>query len=115
MVESEMVGNQPFGVAVTPDSKVYVANFNDNTVSVIAKADGAQHDPRRPYLHCVWYIHSTAEREFREGCLQNGGWRKHPLRCEIPGLQKDAFPSQPKARHRVAPSSTTAPLRSWPI
>ena len=34
-----LVGNQPFGVAVTPDgSKVYVANFNDNTVSVIATA-----------------------------------------------------------------------------
>src|SRR5262249_58331827 len=33
------VGNQPFGVAVSPDgSKVYVANENSNTVSVIDTA-----------------------------------------------------------------------------
>jgi YVTN family beta-propeller protein len=33
------VGNDPYGVAVTPDgSKVYVTNFNSNNVSVIATA-----------------------------------------------------------------------------
>jgi YVTN family beta-propeller protein len=39
MVESETVGNQPFGVAVTPDgSKVYVANEVSASVSVIDTA-----------------------------------------------------------------------------
>ena len=40
------VGNQPNGVAVTPDgSKVYVANRGSNTVSVIATATNMVIDP----------------------------------------------------------------------
>jgi YVTN family beta-propeller protein len=38
VVKTIPVGLLPYGVAVTPDgTKVYVANFNDNTVSVIAR------------------------------------------------------------------------------
>ena len=38
MVKTIPVGTFPAGIAVTPDgTRVYVANFDDNTVSVIAR------------------------------------------------------------------------------
>ena len=42
MVDIIPVGRKPYGVAVSPDSKqVYVANTDDNTVSVIRTSDDA--------------------------------------------------------------------------
>ncbi len=75
------VGSLPWGVAVTPDgsnSKVYVANFNDNTVSVIATATNTVVSTVPVGLIPIAFgifIQPPSANSGKDAC-KDGGWRK---------------------------------------
>ena len=79
MVGTIPVGSLPWGVAVTPDgSKVYVANFNDNTVSAIATATNTVVSTIPVGLIPIAFgifIQPPSANSGKDAC-KDGGWRK---------------------------------------